>query len=32
MFNLPLSQIAFDQVQTLQQMMQATNLEVEDDI
>jgi hypothetical protein len=32
MFNLPLSQTAFDQVQTLQQMMQATNLEVEDDI
>lgn len=32
LFNLPLSQIAFDQVQILQQLMDATNLENNVDI
>jgi hypothetical protein len=32
MFHLPLSQTAFDQVQTLQQMMQATELSNDEDI
>jgi len=31
MFNLPLSQVAFNQMQTLQQMMETMILETEDD-
>jgi hypothetical protein len=32
MFNLPLSQIAFTELQSLQQLMEATTLENSDDV